>query len=72
MKNLLARLTAKNAPQPLPRRALHWSMEDAEHGGFRWQCLHCESGTGQHRLWTAANNAAHTHWIAAHVPVGAL
>lgn len=55
-----------------PRRPLAWSVQDTPTGGTAWQCLVCESGHGSHPLREAANRAAHAHWTANHVPVGAL
>ena len=59
---------------PEPRRPLRWSIEEfyqeLGHGAYikgqRWQCLHCESGTGSAPTHHLADQAAATHWMANH------
>ena len=61
------------ARSPEPRRPLLWSIEEVRSVvdfiqcvAHEWQCLLCASGTGQAPTHHQADQAARTHWMAAH------
>lgn len=71
---LRASVARKLVRSPEPRRPLRWSIEARPyfrddgtlHAVHDWCCLQCESGTGSAPTHQLADQAAATHWRAAH------